>query len=197
MIVTSAEFVKSAVTPSHYPPGELPEIAFAGRSNVGKSSLINTLINRKRLVKTSSTPGRTQLINFFLINKAFLFTDLPGYGYAKVPKSVREKWGPMVETYLSERGTLKGIVLIMDIRRLPGHEELNFVDWLEHANIPTILVLTKADKLSKTKQIRQQNVMAESLSMDKDDLILFSAKSRQGKDRVWHPIKALLDIPSF
>ena len=194
MIIKSSEFVTSAVKASHYPEASLPEIAFAGRSNVGKSSMINKLINRKRLVKTSSTPGRTQLINFFLINNAFSFVDLPGYGYAKVPKSVKKKWGPMIETYLSTRSTLKGVVLIMDIRRIPGVEELNFTDWLHHFDIPSLFVLTKADKLSKTKQKKQQAAIAEALSVDKDNLILFSAKSGQGKDVVWEEIEVQLGV---
>ncbi|MDM8552177.1 ribosome biogenesis GTP-binding protein YihA/YsxC [Desulfobacterales bacterium HSG2] len=189
----TSEFITSAVKPSHYPPASLPEIAFAGRSNVGKSSMINKLINRRRLVKTSSTPGRTQLINFFLVNNALSFVDLPGYGYAKVPKSVTKKWGPMIETYLSTRSTLKGVVLIMDIRRIPGTDELNFTDWLSHFGIPSILVLTKADKLSKTKQKKQQLAIAEALSADKDDLILFSAKSGQGRDAVWENIQVVAD----
>ncbi len=193
MIIKFSEFVTSAVKPSQYPPGELPEIAFAGRSNVGKSSLINTLINRKRLVKTSSTPGRTQLVNFFVINKMYSFVDLPGYGYAKVPAAIRKTWGPMIETYLSTREALKGVVLIMDIRRTPGHEETNFIDWLGSLNIPTLPILTKADKLSKTKQIKQRASIARSLSVDKENLILFSAKSRQGKDAVWDSIKAITE----
>lgn len=192
MIIKSAEFVTSAVKPSQYPLSVLPEIAFAGRSNVGKSSLINILVNRKRLVKTSSTPGRTQLINFFNINEAFCFVDLPGYGYAKVPASVKKKWGPMIETYLTTRETLKGVVLIMDIRRMPGPEELNFIDWLNHYYISTILVLTKSDKLSKTRQKKQQLEIANALSVNKDNLVLFSAKSRQGKDEVWDAVEKLL-----
>jgi GTP-binding protein len=192
MIVKSAEFVKSAVTPAQYPAAVLPEIAFTGRSNVGKSSLINTLVNRKRLVKTSATPGRTQLINFFLINKTFSFVDLPGFGYAKVPDSVRRKWGPMIEAYLSTRKTLKGVVLIMDVRRIPGKQELNFIEWLYYYNIPGMLILTKADKLSKTKQLTQQVAIAKVLSVYKDDLILFSAKSSLGKDAVWDAIEALI-----
>ena len=192
MIIKSAEFIKSAVKPDQYPAAVLPEIAFTGRSNVGKSSLINTLVNRKRLVKTSATPGRTQLINFFLINKTFSFVDLPGYGYAKVPASVRKKWGPMIETYLSTRKTLKGVALIMDIRRFPSIQELNFIEWLYYYNIPGILILTKADKLSKTKQLTQQATIGKALSVDKDDLILFSAKSRLGKDVVWDAIEELI-----
>jgi GTP-binding protein len=194
MIITSAQFVKSAVTPSQYPPADLPEIAFSGRSNVGKSSLINTLVNRKHLVKTSSTPGRTQLINFFIINKAFSFVDLPGFGYAKVPVAVRESWGPMIETYLSTRKTLKGVVLIMDIRRIPGMQELNFIEWLRYYNIPEILVLTKSDKLSKNKQTTQSKAIADALGIPKEEPILFSAKSRMGKDDVWEVIERLIGV---
>lgn len=192
MIIKSAEFVTSAVKPSQYPPAVLPEIAFAGRSNVGKSSLINTLINRKRLVKTSSTPGRTQLINFFNINEKFSFVDIPGYGYAKVPASVKKKWGPMIETYITTRKTLKGVVLIMDLRRTPGPEEMNMLDWLNHHGIPSVPVLTKSDKLSKTRQQKQLKEISNTLSADKDNFILFSAKSRQGKDEVWDAVKKLI-----
>jgi len=192
LIIKSAEFITSAVKPSQYPPAVLPEIAFAGRSNVGKSSLINTLVNRKRLVKTSSTPGRTQLINFFNINEKFSFVDIPGYGYAKVPASVKKTWGPMIETYITTRKTIKGVVLIMDIRRIPRQEEMNMLNWLNHYDIPSIPVLTKSDKLSKTKQKKQLVEIANTLSADKDNLILFSAKSRQGKDEVWDAVKQLI-----
>jgi len=192
VIIKSAKFVKSAAKSSQYPPAVLPEIAFSGRSNVGKSSLINILVNRKHLVKTSSTPGRTQLINFFVINEIFSFVDLPGYGYARVPKSVKKNWGPMTETYFSMRETLKGVVFIMDIRRMPDQKELNLIDWFNYFNIYSILILTKADKLSKTKQTNQHLSIAKALSVDKKELILFSAKSRQGKDAVWHAIEKLL-----
>ena len=194
MIIKSAEFVTSAVKEAQYPPGVLPEIAFAGRSNVGKSSLINTLVNRKHLVKTSSTPGRTQLINFFDINKNLTFVDLPGYGYARVPAAVRKKWGPMIETYLSGRNVLKGVVVIMDIRRTPREEEHNLLAWLEHYSIARILVLTKADKLSKTKQDKQRAAVAGSMEVDSSELILFSAKSRQGRDAVWDAIISLTEL---
>lgn len=189
MIIKNAEFVTSAVKPSQYPLPEFPEIAFAGRSNVGKSSLINTLVNRKRLVKTSSTPGRTQLINFFMINDDLSLVDLPGYGYAKVPKSVKKKWGPMIETYLKKRETLTSVVLILDIRRTPGIEELNFIDWLKMYGISTILVLTKADKLSKTKQKKQLGIISRALFTSEDRLIIFSAKTRLGKAAVWTAIE--------
>jgi len=194
MIITSAEFVKSAVKPSHYPSTDLPEIAFTGRSNVGKSSLINSLVNRKHLVKTSSTPGRTQLINFFIINKTISFVDLPGFGYAKVPDSVRKSWGPMIETYLSTRDTLKGVVLIMDIRRIPGLQEHNFIEWLHYYHIPSILILTKSDKLSRIKQKNQHLSIAKALSVKQEELILFSAKSRMGKNEVWDAIGRLIEF---
>jgi len=194
MIIKSADFVTSAVKKSQYPPEVLPEIAFAGRSNVGKSSLINTLVNRKHLVKTSSTPGRTQLINFFDINNKLTFVDLPGFGYAKVPVSVRKKWGPMIETYLSTRRTLKGVVIIMDIRRLPREEEQNLIHWLAHFSITGILVLTKTDKLSKTKIVKQQTAIIRALAVEKEDVILFSAKTRRGKDAVWDAILTLTNL---
>ena len=194
MIIKSAEFVTSAVKKAQYPPEGLPEVAFAGRSNVGKSSLINVLVNRKRLVKTSSTPGRTRLINFFNINDQLIFVDLPGYGYAKVPAAVREKWAPMIETYLSTRRTLKGVVVILDIRRRPREEEHDLIHWLAHFSIASILVLTKTDKLSKTKVTGQQAAIVRSLAMEKEDAILFSAKARRGRDAVWEAILDLTDL---
>ena len=192
MQIKSAEFIKSATRPAQYPPAQLPEIAFAGRSNVGKSSLINTLVNRKHLVKTSSTPGRTQLINFFDINQQIVFVDLPGYGYAKVPQSVRKKWGPMIETYLSGRKTLRAVVAIMDIRRTPQQEELNLLGWLSHYAISAIVVLTKTDKLSKSKSAQQYRRIAETLTLNPDDLILFSAKTRRGRDTLWKAIQSFV-----
>jgi len=194
MKIKSADFVTSAAKPAQYPPALLPEIAFAGRSNVGKSSLINTLVNRKHLVKTSSTPGRTQLINFFDINRQIVFVDLPGYGYAKVPASVKKTWGPMIETYLRGRQILKGVVIIMDIRRKPGREEFNLLSWLNYYSIAGILVLTKTDKLPKSKQVQQHTFIARALEMDKKDFILFSAKSRRGKDALWDAILSLAGI---
>lgn len=194
MIIKSAEFIKSAVKKSHYPPADLPEIAFAGRSNVGKSSLINILVNRKRLVKTSSTPGRTQLINFFCINDDYFLVDLPGFGYAKVPKNIRKTWGQMIETYLSSRDTLIGVVLLIDIRRdSPAQGEMDLIHWLDNYNIPIIIVLTKADKLKKNKRNQQHKRIADILSMKKDDIILFSAKTRLGREKIWEKIETLKD----
>ena len=192
MHVKTAEFVTSAVKPSQYPEGVWPEVAFAGRSNVGKSSLINTLVNRKRLVKTSSTPGRTQLVNFFSVNDALSLVDLPGYGYAKVPEAVKRQWGPMIETYLKGRDSLKGVVLILDIRRTPGLEEKNFIDWLTLYRRAAILVVTKADKLSAMNRKKQRQAIAAALDKAPSDLILFSAKTRLGKAEVWSAIDAVI-----
>ena len=195
MHIKSAQFVTSAVKPDQYPMADQPEVAFAGRSNVGKSSLINTLVNRKSLVKTSSTPGRTQLINFFMVNQALMLVDLPGYGYAKVPLAVKRQWGPMVETYLAKRTSLRAVVLLMDLRRSPGPEERNFLEWLAHYRIAAIPVLTKADKLSKSKQNNQRRVIVQALGLKDDSTILFSAKTRQGKERLWRRIESLLEEP--
>ena len=194
MRITSAEFMVSATRPGNYPPEELPEIAFAGRSNVGKSTLINVLVNRRHLVKTSSTPGRTQLLNFFNINGRMVFVDLPGYGYAKVPDRVKKDWGVMIETYLADRGTLKGVVLILDIRRTAGAEELDFINWLIERQVPVILILTKADKLSKTQQKKQVAANAGALNLPPETFICFSAKTRQGLDQVWAAINACAEM---
>ena len=197
MQIKSSQFITSAVRPSQYPEPSFPEVAFAGRSNVGKSSLLNVLVNRKSLVKTSKIPGRTQLINFFLVNQAISLVDLPGYGYAKVPAAVKRTWGPMIETYLSERKTLTCVVLIMDIRRLPKEYEFNFIDWLTAQRLPCIPILTKADKLSKTRQMKQRFAIAKLLDMTPEQLILFSAKNRSGLSDVWHAIEHHLKEGEF
>ena len=192
MKIKYTEFVKSAVKPSQYPEYNLPEVAFAGRSNVGKSSLINTLIQRKGMVKTSSKPGCTQLINFFLINQEISFVDLPGYGYAKVSKKIRARWQPMVERYLSVRGNLLGLILLIDIRRDPGKEEFDLIHWLHSHELPHLIVLTKADKLSKTKQGKRLSAIASQLNREEDGVILFSSKSRMGRDTVLGEIENLM-----
>lgn len=190
MKIVSAEFIKSAAKPADFPKEELPEIAIVGRSNVGKSSLINTLLSRKGLAKTSSTPGRTQLINFFRINHKLIFVDLPGYGYAKVSASVRKSWQPMIEGYLKDRENLKGVVLIMDIRRPPEEEEDMLLDFLSSFSTPSILALTKADKLSGNEKIKQLRLFKKNLD---ENLIPFSAVTGEGKDALWKAIKGMLE----
>jgi GTP-binding protein len=194
MQVFQAEFIKSAAKPKDYPPPGLPEVAFVGRSNVGKSSLINVLAGRKGLVRTSSTPGRTQLINFFDINGILTLVDLPGYGYAKAPPELRKQWGPMMEAYLSAREPLKAVVLILDIRRVPSDGDLQMLRWLEMYNIPPIIVLTKCDKLSKNEQAKQKSIIAAAIKRDKGMLLPFSALSKEGRDGIWNEIGTVLDI---
>jgi len=184
MVIASAEFITSAVGPDQYPAGELPEVAFAGRSNVGKSALINCMVQRKKLVRTSRTPGRTQLLNFFRINESFMFVDLPGYGYAKVPESLRATWGPMVETYLDSRKNLKGIVQIMDLRHPPTPDDIGLWIWLKEKKIAAIPVLTKADKLSRTKWNPLARTAGRILGVSPEDFIIFSAQTRQGRDEL-------------
>ena len=191
MLIKSAEFVISAVRPQQYPAEELPEFAFAGRSNVGKSSLINTLVSRRKLVQTSSTPGKTRLINFFRVNDALMFVDLPGYGYARVSEEERRKWRPMIEQYLSRRENLKAVVLILDIRRTPNEEDAQLLNWLARREVAAVLVVTKADKLSKTSQLKQLKIIAGALETDPDELVLFSAKSRLGRDVLWRTLVEL------
>ena len=194
MIIRSAKFICSAVTPGHYPPDDLPEVAFAGRSNVGKSSLINKILNRKKLVRTSKTPGRTQLLNFFEINELWRFVDLPGYGYAKVPAEVQKRWRPMVESYLTTRVNLRGMVWLLDIRREVSKEDLTLWDWLQAKQVTVIIVITKADKLSKNKRNKQAASIAKSLGRNAQELIQFSATSGEGKDEIWQALRQLLGV---
>lgn len=200
MIIKSAEFVKSATRPANYPPADFKEVAFAGRSNVGKSSLINVLVNRRGLVRTSSTPGRTQLLNFFDINGEFYLVDLPGYGFAKVPMAVKKQWGPMVRNYLEGRETLRALLLLFDIRRVPQQEEIQLLDWLEELQVPTIPVITKVDKITRSRREKQILPILEATGLPRDAFTLFSAVTREGRDEIWERIDAALDddaVPVF
>ena len=192
MIIKSTEFIKSAVKPNQYPAPDLPEIAFAGRSNVGKSSLINALVNRKNLVRTSSTPGRTQLINFFNVNGMFTLVDLPGYGFARVPLAVKKAWGPMMATYFAKRTNLRGVVLILDVRRIPVAEDAQMLQWFRAYDIPAVLVVTKCDKVSRNEQQKQADVIARTLGVMKGDLCFFSALTKDGTEEIWKRIERLL-----
>jgi len=188
------EFLISAFHETQYPSPDRPEIAFAGRSNVGKSSLINTLVKRKKLARTSSTPGRTQSINFFSMNDQLYLVDLPGYGYAKVPLNVKKSWQDMVETYLRTRSNLKAVVVILDIRRdlTPGDTEL--LNWLKYYHVNIILVLTKADKVSRQEARNRAHIIrGQCQDIVEDSPTLFSAKTRHGRDELWEKIGGIIE----
>ncbi|MBH8603653.1 ribosome biogenesis GTP-binding protein YihA/YsxC [Thermoactinomyces sp. CICC 10522] len=190
MLVKKAEFVISAVKPAQYPEDALPEIALAGRSNVGKSSLINCLIQRKNLARTSSKPGKTQTINFYRINDQLYFADVPGYGFARVPKSVRQSWGKMMETYLTGRETLKGVIQVVDLRHPPTADDQNMYQYLKHFGIPVIVVATKADKISRGKWQKHLKAVREGLELHQGDpLLLFSSETAYGKEQLWKEIE--------
>lgn len=186
MKVNSAEFVKSAFDRSHWVVDGRPEIAFLGRSNVGKSSLINSLLLRKGLARTSNTPGRTQSINFFLINDSFYFSDLPGYGYARVPKSMRADWGKMAEEYLSDREELALCIQLIDSRHAPTPLDIQLNEWLKHNQKPFIVVATKADKLSKNELAKSLRAAKAMLAGSR--ILTYSATKAHGRDEVWAEI---------
>lgn len=185
MKIISAEFIKSATKPSEYPPGNFPEVAIAGKSNVGKSSLINALVNRRNLAKTSSSPGRTQVINFFKVNGTLSLVDLPGYGYAKVSLEVRKTWKPMVESYLQTRRQIRLVILIVDSRRGASPDDLALLDWLDYHRIPSLIVLTKADKLSQIERARQKKSLGQQPLLAGKTVHFFSAVTGEGKEELW------------
>ncbi|MED1204827.1 ribosome biogenesis GTP-binding protein YihA/YsxC [Heyndrickxia acidicola] len=189
MKVNQVELVISAVRPEQYPDGLLPEFALAGRSNVGKSSLINKLINRKAMARTSSKPGKTQTLNFYKIEETLFFVDVPGYGYAKVSKTEREKWGKMIETYFTSRKQLRAAILITDVRHPPTKDDVTMYEFLKHHGLPCIVVATKADKIPKGKWDKHLKITRETLDFDpSDELILFSSETGLGKDKMWAAI---------
>ncbi|GBF34904.1 GTP-binding protein EngB [Desulfocucumis palustris] len=195
MKIITAEFEKTAVDLKSCPAGERPEIALAGRSNVGKSSLLNKLVNRKGLARTSNTPGRTQAINFFLINGGFYLVDLPGYGYARVPVQVKAKWGPMVEKYLKERSQLKGVLQLVDVRHRPTEQDIQFYRWLLHFGLPAAVAVTKCDKLSRNQINKQIKIIKDALELKQEHpLVLFSALSGQGRDEIINIIEEMIGL---
>ncbi|MFP7169552.1 ribosome biogenesis GTP-binding protein YihA/YsxC [Terribacillus sp. 7520-G] len=193
MKVTEAEIVISAVSKKQYPETHMPEIALAGRSNVGKSSFINKMINRKNLVRTSQKPGKTQTLNFYKINDRFHFVDVPGYGYAKVSKKERNAWGKMLEEYFTERENLKAVVLLVDIRHEPTKDDVTMYDFLKHYELPVVVVATKLDKIPKGKRVQHIKRAADKLQLEQDDIILpFSSETGEGKEEAWGVLKQFL-----
>jgi GTP-binding protein len=188
MKITSAEFVKSAFKPSHYTTDGLPEVSFLGRSNVGKSSLINSLLQRKGLARTSNTPGRTQSINFFLINESFYFVDLPGYGFAKVSKKMREDWGKMAEEYLASRPQLKLSIQLVDSRHKPTALDIQLNEWLVFHSKHHLIAATKADKLSKNQL--QRSLKEIGLILPGSEIVAYSSETGTGREAVWTAIQA-------
>ena len=190
MKVTGAEFIKSALKESDWPRDPLPEIAFIGRSNVGKSSFINSLLGVRGLARTSSTPGRTQALNFFLINERFRFVDLPGYGYARAPKNLKAKWSAAATDYLAKRACLVLSIHIVDSRHEPSKQDLQLHDWLEHHQKPHIIVATKSDKLSQNELRR--NIDSAQRALGARQIVAYSAVSRRGLRDVWKAIESTL-----
>jgi GTP-binding protein len=189
MKIISAKFLTGAVSCKQYPDSVCPELAFVGRSNVGKSSLINSLLNRKKLVKTSQTPGKTQEINFFKINDSFIFADLPGYGFAKVPQVVRKHWKKMIEDYLLKREALLAVIFIIDMRRNPSPLDLDLKTWLETHGIEYLLVATKVDKLSQSEATKQVNKLNGAyFNEGEGKLLVYSSKSGRGRKELWQKI---------
>ena len=194
MIIKSADFIKSIASPSALYDLKMPEFAFVGRSNVGKSSLINSLTNRKKLAKASSTPGRTRLINLFLINKSFYFVDLPGYGYAKASKQEQAQWQDLIGTYLENSKNLKRVFVLVDIRHTPTEKDELMVNYLYQYNIPFNIVATKADKISKSQINKQVLEIANTLNVGFGDIIVTSAIDKKGNDKIFSIIENLLEV---
>lgn len=185
----NAEIVLSAVSKAQYPQDDMPEIALAGRSNVGKSSFINTLLGRKNLARTSSKPGKTQQLNFYNIDDRLRFVDVPGYGYAKVSKSERAKWGKMIEEYLTSRDNLRAVVSLVDLRHDPTADDVQMYEFLKYYEIPVIIVATKADKIPRGKWNKHEAAIKKKLNFETSDaFVIFSSETRQGFDLAWDAI---------
>lgn len=185
-VVKKTDLIGTYAKPSQFPDTEVPEIAFAGKSNVGKSSMINALLNRKKLARTSSSPGKTQTINFYNVNDELRFVDLPGYGYAKVSKTLRESWGKMIEGYLTNRPNLKQVFLLVDIRHTPGENDQMMCDWIRQFGFDVFVIATKADKLSNNQRIKALSEIQTTLKIrEANRLIAFSSETKLNKDLLW------------
>lgn len=193
MKITSAEFIISAVAPKQYPTDGLPEIALVGRSNVGKSSLINKMMNRKSLARISSKPGKTQTLNYYLVNQSLYFVDFPGYGYAKVSKSIKGQWGSMIEVYLKKRDVLQFVVQLIDIRHPPTKDDVAMYDWCKEIGLPTVIVATKGDKIARGRWLQHTKIIRQTLRLrEGDSIIVFSSETGQGRDELWGEINRRL-----
>lgn len=193
MKVNNVSLAAVGVKMSQYPTDEKPEIAFAGKSNVGKSTLINAMIGRKALARTSSQPGKTRTINFYDVENILYFVDLPGYGYAKAPKTEIEKWGRMIEEYLNKRETLRGIVMLVDIRHEPGENDKLMYNWLKHYNYDIIVAATKMDKIKRSQIQKQLSIVKNGLNMAPEDkLIPFSGETKAGVEELWEVLENLI-----
>jgi GTP-binding protein len=193
MIIRKAEFIKSGLNTSHFPKTELPEIAFAGRSNVGKSSLINTLLKRKALVRTSRRPGQTRTLNFFLINDTFVLVDLPGYGFSRASKEVIATYQKSIVTYLQTRPNLVLVILLLDPRRIPSREDKVFLQVLRAVGVPYLLILTKSDLLSRGSWKKAWDDISGDLEFPKEEPLFFSSKTGQGREDLWSEIEKRLN----
>lgn len=195
MIIRKAEIIMTAVKKEQYPDTVVPEIAFAGKSNVGKSSMINALLNRRSLARTSSQPGKTQTINFYNINDMLHFVDLPGYGYAKVSKTEKDKWSPMIDTYLHNRKQLRDVFLLVDIRHEPSKNDIQMYNWIKSCGFTGYVIASKADKLSRSQQIKSLAVIKKTLEIKENGLIFpFSAASKAGVEEIWDLFENVLGI---
>ena len=193
--INKAEFVLCAAWKSQWPENDLPEICLAGRSNVGKSSFINTITSRKNLAKVSGTPGKTRTLNFFNINDVMRLVDVPGYGYAKVNDKIKESFGTMIDTYLKERDSLKGLVLIVDYRHKPTRDDIEMYEYAKYYEIPVIVVATKEDKLKRNDLQKNEKLIKQTLNFDKKDkFVRFSSLSKKGVDEVWKNILELCEL---
>jgi GTP-binding protein len=195
MIIRKSELLITAAKKEQYPETVVPEIAFAGKSNVGKSSMINAMLNRKSLARTSSSPGKTQTINFYNINDMLNFVDLPGYGYAKVSKTEQEKWAKMIDIFLHNRPQLREIILLVDIRHEPGKNDLQMYEWIKNCGYTGYVIAAKADKLSRSQQIRSVDVIKKTLDIKDNKLVFpFSAVTKSGVEDIWDLLEGLLGI---
>jgi GTP-binding protein len=192
MIIRTAEFIQSGLKPEHFPPATLPEVAFAGRSNVGKSSLINALLNRKSLVRTSRRPGQTRMLNFFSVNDDLMLVDLPGYGFSRASKEVIRSYQEAMSDYVTTRKTLLGVILLLDIRRLPSKEDKQFLNLVRSCRVETLIVLTKSDTLGRGSWKKAWSMISNDLNLPGVDPIFFSAKTGQGRGEIWAAIEGSL-----